>query len=108
LGDPVVAAGETPERGDRSTKPRAHGRSARTPWERTSGAHERYRRARGTEAWREGRQGVGAPHSTEEAGEPTWRDPVEGRRRRITEFPEGKMADATESEPISTGQRKIA
>ena len=36
--------------------------------------------------------GVGAPHSTDEAGEPTRRDPAEGRGRRVMEPLEGKMA----------------
>jgi len=39
----------------------------------------------GNEVRRDGRQGVGAPRSTAEAGEPTRRDPVEGRGRRIAE-----------------------
>jgi len=83
------------------------GGSARPHGSEQAGA-ERYRRARGTEARREGRQGVGAPRSTEEAGEPTWRDPVEGRGRRITELLVGKMTDTPRFEDISTRQRKIA
>jgi len=85
------------------------------PWEAALGATGakqasagRYRHARGTEAWGEGRQGVGAPHRTDEAGEPTWRDPVEGRGRRITELLVGKMTDTPRFEDISTRQRKIA
>jgi len=79
------------------------------PWRAAFGRHgseeasaQRYRHARGTEAWREGRQGVGASHSTEEAGEPTWRDPVEGRGRRIMELPREKMTDTLRSEDILT------
>ncbi len=37
----------------------------------------------GNEVRREGRQGVGASHSTGESGEPTRWDPEEGRRRRL-------------------------
>jgi hypothetical protein len=37
----------------------------------------------GNEARRDGRSGVGASHSTDEAGEPLRRDPVEGRGRRV-------------------------
>ena len=37
----------------------------------------------GNEVRREGRQGVGAFHSTGEPGEPSRRDPGEGRRRRL-------------------------
>jgi hypothetical protein len=42
-----------------------------------------YRPSEGNEAWRNGRQGVAAPHSTVEAGEPDPRDPVKGRGRRL-------------------------
>lgn len=85
------------------------------PWEGSAWPHgseqagaRRYHETRGTEGSWEERQGVGAPHSTEEAGEPTWRDPVEGRGRRITELPRRKMADPLRFEDISTRQRKIA
>ena len=40
----------------------------------------------GNEVRRDGRQGVGASHSTVEAGEPDRRDPTEGRARRIIEL----------------------
>ncbi len=45
----------------------------------------RYRRAKEDEVRRDGRQEVGAPHSTDEAGEPAYGDPVEGRGSRVTE-----------------------
>ena len=71
---------ERPERGDRYTKPQAGGQQARGP----TGANRqralgRYRRVKEDEARREGRQGVGALHSTEEVGEPNpkgtrWRE----------------------------------
>lgn len=84
-------------------------------WQVALDGHRSEERAQGgtgsrgqPKARREGRQGVGASHSTEEAGEPTWRDPVEGRGRRITDLSRGKMTDRPRSEDISTRQRKIA
>src|ERR1700738_3627860 len=44
----------------------------------------RYSRAKETKRSR-GRQGVRAAHCTEEVGEPTQRDPMEGRGCRVTE-----------------------
>ena len=62
----------------------------------------------GNEVRRDGRQGVGAPRTTTEAGEPTRRDPVEGRGRRIAERLRGTMADIPKPETISTKQQTIA
>ena len=47
-------------------------------------------------------------YSTGEAGEPTRRDPVEGRGRRIAERLRGTMPDIPRSETISTRQQTIA
>ena len=62
----------------------------------------------GNEARREGRQGVGAPHSTAEAGEPTrgtrWREGEAGRMDLL----EGKMTGTLRPEPISTRVQQIA
>jgi len=51
----------------------------------------------GNEAGGEGWQGVGAPHSTVEAGEPTRRDPVEGRGRHSNGTFGGKDAGNIET-----------
>jgi len=48
------------------------------------------------------------PHSTYEAGEPTSRDPVEGRGRRDTEVLEGKMTDTQRSVDIYTRLQYVA
>ena len=57
---------------------------------------------------RDGRQGVGASHSTDEAGEPTQRDPAEGGGRRDTELLERKMQETSNSENVSTKLQRIA
>ncbi len=57
---------------------------------------------------RRGRREVGAPDSTDEAGEPTQRDPVEGSGRRITDTFEGKMKETSGSVSISTKLERIA
>ena len=62
----------------------------------------------GNEARREGHAGVGATHSTFEAGEPAPWDPVEGRGRRGTELEERKMKGALNPETVSTRLLKIA
>ncbi len=54
------------------------------------------------------RQGVGAPHSTEEAGEPTRGTPWREGGRRFTESREGKMDEIPVSTTVSTKQRRIA
>ena len=90
------------------SKPLACGSSARLP----TGANERAHRAvppsEGNEVRRDGRQGVGTPRTTVEAGELTRRDPVEGRRRRIADRLRGTMPDIPRSETISTRQQTIA
>ena len=63
---------------------------------------------RGNEARRDGQQGVGATHSTAEAGEPNHRDPVEGRGSRVTEPLEGKMAGTSSPDTVSTKLQRIA
>jgi RNA-directed DNA polymerase len=62
----------------------------------------------GNEVMRDGQQGVGVSHMTDEIGEPPQRDPVEERGRRDMELPEGKMEETPFSEPISTKLRRIA
>jgi RNA-directed DNA polymerase len=57
---------------------------------------------------RDGREGVGASYSTDEAGELTRQDPVEGRGRRIADRLRGTMPDIPGSETISTRQQTIA
>ena len=65
-------------------------------------------RREGNEAWRDGRQGIGALHSTAEAGERNPADPVEGRKCRVRGLLEGNMAGASEPDPVSTKQQQIA
>ena len=62
----------------------------------------------GNEAQGEGQQGVGATHSTEEAGEPARGDPVEGRGRRATEPPEGKTQGIPSPVHVLTKLRRVA
>jgi len=57
---------------------------------------------------RDGRQGVGASYSTDEAGELTSQDPVEGRGRPIADRLRETMPDIPRSETISTRQQTIA
>ena len=67
-----------------------------------------YRPCEGNEARRDGRRGVGAPHSTADAGEPTRGNPAEGRGRRAMRPSEGKMPGTPSPDPISTRRRRIA
>jgi RNA-directed DNA polymerase len=62
----------------------------------------------GNEVRRDERQGVGASHSTDEAGEPYRRDPAEGRGCRFKQPLEGNMAGASEPVDVSTKQQRIA
>jgi len=62
----------------------------------------------GNEAGREGQQGVGAARSSEEAGEPTRRDPVEGRGCRAAESSKGKTKGISSPVGVSTKLRRIA
>src|SRR5262249_19533310 len=62
----------------------------------------------GNEVRRDGRQGVGASRTTEEGGEPTHWDPVEGRGRRIADRLRGTMADIPRAETSSTRQQTTA
>jgi len=62
----------------------------------------------GNEARRDGRRGVGASHSTVEAGEPAGWDPVEGRGRRVMTPWEGNRAGAQEPVDVSTKPPRIA
>ena len=68
LGDPAVST-DISGSGTGTPTPRAHGRASRP-----LGANQDARvvsPSEGNEVRRDGRQGVGAPHSTVEAGEPT-------------------------------------
>lgn len=51
---------------------------------------------------------VGARRGTDEAGEPTQRDPAEGRASRNTELLEGKMTGTPNPRDISTKLQRIA
>ncbi len=62
----------------------------------------------GNEARRDGRRGIGAPHTTGEAGESCPRNPVEGRGRREMDPLEGKTANTPRLEPVSTLRQRIA
>jgi RNA-directed DNA polymerase len=59
-------------------------------------------------ARRDGRSEVGAAHTTDEAGEFTQGDPVEGRGGLATESLEGTMVETQSSKAISPGLRRIA
>ncbi len=61
----------------------------------------------GNEVRRDERQGVGAFHSTDEAGEPYRRDPAEGRGCRFKQPLEGNTAGASEPVDVSAKQRRI-
>jgi len=65
-------------------------------------------RNEGNEVKRDGRQGVGVPHCTDEAGEPAPGNPVEGKGGRIKELLGGKMADTSRSTTVSTKLQQIA
>ncbi len=68
----------------------------------------RYRVPKENEGERDGRQGVGAPRSTCEPGEPIPRDPGEGRGRRIRMPREGTMTDTSRSDSMSPELQRIA
>lgn len=57
---------------------------------------------------REERKGVGAPRSTDEVGELTHEEPVEGRGRRSMELLEGKHVGTSSPSNVSTKQQRIA
>ncbi|SRR5229473_2315892 len=67
-----------------------------------------YRRAKATECGGRGRQEIGAPHSTGEAGNGIRSDPGEGRRCQVMEPLEGNMAGAQEPGTVSTLHQRIA
>src|SRR6266542_3309479 len=69
----------------------------------TGGTGERAQQAR-----RDKRQEVGASRSTGEAGEPSQRDPVEGRGGRRTEPKKGKTEGTLGPESVSTRLQRIA
>jgi len=67
----------------------------------------RYLKLKATKPEERGGQGVGALSSTDEAGEPTQRDLVEGRGRRIVGAFGGKDAGDIEPESVSTGLQRV-
>ena len=85
----------------------ARGRRIRRPRERNADATG-VPPCEGNEARRDGQRGVGASHSTADAGEPTRGNPAEGRGRRAMRPPEGKMPGTPSPDPISTRRRRIA
>ncbi len=62
----------------------------------------------GNEARGDGRRGIGAPHTTGEAGESCPRNPVEGRGRLEMDPSAGKTANTPRLEPVSTLRQRIA
>ena len=62
----------------------------------------------GNEARRDGRRGIGAPHTTGEAGESGPRNPVEGRGRRQIDPLEGTMANTPRLDSVSPKRQRIA
>ncbi len=85
----------------------ARGRGRPRPWERNAGATG-IPPSEGNEARRDGRRGVGAPHSTDEAGEPTRGTPWREGGCRVMEPLEGKMPGTPSPDPISTRRQRIA
>jgi hypothetical protein len=63
---------------------------------------------RGKRAKWDGCSEVGAAYCTLEVGEPTQRDPTEGRGCRMMELLEGMMAETRSSDNISTKLQRIA
>ena len=86
---------------------RGRGRGTWRPTERTrrcsDGTAARRQRSAG-----DGRRGIGAPHTTGEAGESCPRNPVEGRGRREMDPLAGKTANTPRLEPVSTLRQRIA
>ncbi len=62
----------------------------------------------GNEARGDGRRGIGAPHTTGEAGESCPRNPVEGRGRREMDPLEGTMANTPRLDAVSPKRQRIA
>ncbi len=61
------------------------------------GVMQGYRRMKAKEVRWDGCPEVGVAHSTDEVGEPTWRDPMEGRGGHVTELLEGTIQEASNS-----------
>src|SRR6185369_11835387 len=106
-----TGGGETSSSSAGSAGVREQGTCARASQE--LGSPRRRRRGGGTAERRKrsevrGRRGVGALRSTEEAGEPSRRDPVEGRRRRVEEPNGGPMGETSSSQTVSTKLERIA
>ena len=105
LGGPDTSASKTGSGTRRTTPGDGAGALAlrRSTRERRGGTARR-----ATRAQREGHQEVGVSHCTDEGGEPTPGDPVEGRGDRFTEPREGTMTETSSSSIISTRLQRIA
>ena len=65
------------------------------------GVMQGYRRTKEKEVRWDGCSEVGVAHSTDEVGEPTWRDPMEGRGGHVAELLEGTIQEASNSQRIT-------
>jgi hypothetical protein len=92
LGGPVISAERKPDRGEPVNTSRCPFWKALLQGGSKQEGAIAVSEGEGNEAQGEGWQGVGASKSTEEAGEPTRRDPVEGRGRHIRGALGGKDA----------------
>src|SRR5579863_8978350 len=88
-------------------KPRARAGSAPPRRERTRSAQE-VRLSEGNEARPDEARGVGVPHTSEDAGEPTRGTPPSEGRHRVMEPLEGKMAEPQSSVDVSTKLERVA
>ena len=98
-----VAGGRAP-----AHQARGRGRGTWRPTERTRAGARMVPPREGNEARGDGRRGIGAPHTTGEAGESCPRNPVEGRGRREMDPLAGKTANTPRLEPVSTLRQRIA
>src|SRR5690242_13578057 len=107
LGDPDVSVPKL-RVGHPGEQAQATRVRAATVWCRRQRAHGNGTATRGNECVWEGHQEVGVSHCTDEVGEPTQRDPVEGRRGRLMDSEEGTMTETPNSTDISTKLQRIA
>jgi hypothetical protein len=106
LGDLIVSA-PTDREGARLNSPCIEEPTTRGPPERSTSGGAVLPREGNETRW-DGRAGVGAPHSTVEAGERTRADPGEGRGCRTMDPVEGKMTGTPSPDTISTRLQRIA
>jgi len=81
LGGPVISVWQIPGGGTRKPSSRLMVGCACSTMRAKEAGTGAVSEGEGNEARGDGCQGVGAPNITDEAGEPTRRDPVEGRGR---------------------------